>query len=261
MSWLKQGEQSAALAKTHATEVELAKAKQGKMFRFWIKEGEEAPITFVDGDLSPQGFLVPPRYYEHSLYLNGSYNNHFVCPEKTSPELGQKCPICEAGDRPSLVTLFTIIDHREFTSNGKTYKDTPRLLVAKPQSFEILHKIAVKRGGLAGARFDVSRVGDKSASIGSMFDFIEKTDVAELKKKYERTVKVDGQDKVIDVFSPANYEEEVIFHSESELRALGFGTTGLTGAAPLGSKPSGAGVSSPAGSSVGAATAKIEEHL
>ena len=46
-------------------------------------------------------------------------------------------------NRPSLVALFTIIDHRQIQSTKdktKVYKDTKKLLVAKTQTFELLNK-------------------------------------------------------------------------------------------------------------------------
>ena len=194
VSWLKKGAESAKAAQQEAAAAEQRKSEQGKMWRFWLKEGEEARITFVDGELSSEGFLLPPRFYEHNVYLNGSWNNLFVCPEMTNPEAGEKCPICEGGDRPSLVALFTIIDHRVFKGkDGKSYSNTPKILAAKSQSFEMLNKLAIKRGGLAGCTFDVSRMGDKSASIGSMFDFIEKTEIEVLKTKFTRTFKGEGR--------------------------------------------------------------------
>jgi hypothetical protein len=221
-TFLKTGAASAQLAQRAAVEQELRKAEQGKMFRFWMKEKEEARITFVDGDLGPDGFLVPPRYYEHSLYLNGTYNNFFVCPEKTNPDANDKCPICESNDRPSLVALFTIIDHRQIPSRDKTklWKDTKKLLVAKPQTFEMLNKLAMKRGGLTGCTFDASRVGDKSASVGSLFEFVEKHAVDDLKKAYqvERVdPKTNAKTKVTN-FTPADYEKEITYRSGDELR-------------------------------------------
>ncbi len=142
------------------------------MWRFWLKPGEEATITFVDGDLSPEGFLLPPRFYEHNLYLNGKHNNMFVCPEKTSPESGEKCPICEdPQERPSLVALFTVIDHRVFLSKeNKQITNRPKLFVAKTQTVEMLNKLAAKLGGLSGQTFDVSRsTSEKSPSVGDLF--------------------------------------------------------------------------------------------
>lgn len=242
LTWMKKGKESAALAKQEALAQEQRKAEQGNMFRFWIKEGEDARITFVDGELNDEGHLVPPRYYEHNLYLNGKWGNIYVCPEKTNPESGDKCPICAGGDRPSLVSLFTIIDHREFPGKeGKVYRDTPKLLVAKSQSFELLNKIAIKRGGLAGCSFDVSRMGDKAAAIGSMFDFVEKHDVKELEKEFTRKVKDDKgneTNKVETVFKPANYEQEIVYRSAAELTEMGFGKGGI-GGAPQAQKQSG----------------------
>lgn len=223
--FLKTGAESAKLAQKAAVEAEQRKAEQGKLFRFWMKEKEEARITFVDGDLSSDGFLTPPRYYEHNLYLNGSWNNFFVCPEKTSPDANDKCPICESDDRPSLVALFTIIDHRQIQSTkdkNKVWKDTKKLLVAKPQTFELLNKHAMKRGGLAGCTFDASRVGDKSASVGSMFDFVEKNDIDKLKEAYQ-VEKTDPKTNVkskVSNFTPADYEKEITYRTGDQLREL-----------------------------------------
>lgn len=250
ITWLKKGEESAKIAAQEQAEAEKRKAEMGKLYRFWLKEGEEARITFVDGELSPEGFLLPPRFYEHNIYLNGSYNNHFVCPEKTNPGSGEKCPLCEGGDRPSLVALFTIIDHREFkTKAGDIIKDSPKLLVAKGITFEMLNKIAVKRGGLAAATFDVSRLGDKAAAVGSMFDFIEKHDPDMLRKELTRKFKnKEGQEVIETVFKPADYETEIVYRTEAELRALGFGKPGM--AAPSHQAMShGPASSSPAGAS------------
>ena len=207
-------------------EAEQRQAEKGKLFRFWMKEKEEARITFVDGELATEGALAgypdPPRYYEHNLFLNGSWNNFVVCPEKTDPASGEKCPYCEAGERPSLVALFTVIDHRQGVSKdkSKTYKDTKKLLVAKPQTYEMLTKHALKRKGLAGCTFDASRVGDKSASVGSMFEFVEKTPIEELKQRYtvERVDPKTNKKVTVTNFTPADYDREIAYKSGEELR-------------------------------------------
>lgn len=253
VSWLKKGEASAAMSKQDEAEKEKRKAEQGKMWRFWLEKGEEGRITFVDGDLNADGYLVPPRFYEHQLYLNGNWNNLFVCPEKTNPDGGEKCPICEGGDRPSLVALFTVIDHRTFKSKDgdKSYTNTPKILVAKSQSFDLLNKLAQKRGGLAGVTFDVSRSkADKSPAVGDLFDFVEKNEIEVLKKKYTREITVDekgvSKKKVVSVFVPADYDKEIVYRSEQELRALGFGkapSIGMVGAASSGDGEQAAGSS------------------
>lgn len=226
ISWMKKGEASARLAKQQAAEAQKQKEEQGKMFRFWLKEGEEASVTFVDGALSDDGFLLPARFWEHNLFLNNQWNNYFVCPEKTNPESGHKCPICESGDKPSLITVFTIIDHRTFKGkNDKVYTNTRKILAAKPITFELLNKIALKRGGLAGCTFDVSRIGDKAAAVGSMFDFTSKEeDLDVLREKYTFTFKdKEDKDQTVTAFEAADYEKEIIYRTEDELRKLGFG--------------------------------------
>ena len=225
--FLKTGAASAKMMQQAAAEQEARRSQENKLFRFWMKEKEEARITFVDGELAKEGalagYLDPPLYYEHNLYLNGSWNNPYPCPEKTNPDSGDKCPICESGDRPSMVVLFTIIDHRSIPSTKdktKVWKDTKKLLVAKKGTFDLLTKHALKRGGLAGCTFDASRVGDKSASVGSMFEFVEKHDIKELQKLY-MVERVDPKTNLkikMTNFTPADYEKEIQFRTGAELR-------------------------------------------
>jgi hypothetical protein len=246
LSFIKTGAESAKLAQKNALEVKQRQEQQGKIRRFYIKNvGEDARITFIDGNLGPDGFIVPSRWYEHNLLLNGKWFNYFVCPEKTMPDLNDPCPIEETGDIATLVAGFTVIDHRSFKGkNDKTYMNERRLLIAKPDSVELLNKLAVKRGGLAGCTFDVSRVGSLSPNIGSMFDFVEKKPVEDLQKLYVHEV-VDpktNQKSTQTYFIPANFEEEIVYRTGDELRALGLGK--LKGAA--------AGIASPAGQTTGA---------
>jgi len=228
VNWLKSGAASANMAKQDEAEKALQKEAQGSLWRFGLKDKEEARITFVDGSLTPEGFLIPPRYYEHGLWNEAARTMHFhVCPEKTLPEAGHKCPLCSTGDKAALVALFTVIDHREFTTKaGKKLSNQKRLLVAKPTSMEMLTKIAVKRGGLAGATFDVTRMGDKSAAIGSMFDFVEKNPIEQLQATFTEEVEVNGVKKTQTLFVPADYEKEIVFRTPEEMLKLGVGVQG-----------------------------------
>lgn len=231
VSWLKQGAESEKAAKQAAAEAEARRAEMGAMFRFFVNKGEDAKITFVDGELNDQGFLCPPRFYEHTVYYGGKWTN-FVCPEKTAPEKGQKCPFCETGDYASLVAVFTIVDHRSYKSpsTGKVYQDTPKLFVAKSGTFELLNKLAIKRGGLAGCTFDVSRTGEKSPAVGSMFDFVEKNAPKDLKGKWIRVFKDSkGVETKEDSFTVADYEKEIVWRDADELRAMGFGKSAVGG--------------------------------
>jgi hypothetical protein len=127
------------------------------------------------------------------------------------------------------VGVFTVIDHRSFTGkDGKVYKDTPKLFVAKKETIKQLQMLGGKRGGLAGCTFDVARTGDKSPSVGSMFDFIEKTPVEDLKKKY---VRKNDKGVVETYFVPANYEHECQYRTAEELREA---IPSLASVAPMG---------------------------
>lgn len=217
LSFMKKGK---AAQETMAKEEHKAEQKaKGTVMRFWLPKDKDGCITFLDGDLK-DGMLDIPFYYEHQVNMNGSWNNHFICTQDEEP-----CPVCEGGHSPSYVGVFTVIDHSEYVSkkDGKTYKDQVRLLVAKRDSIKTLQKLAEKRGGLRGCKFDVSRTGDKSPSIGNVFDFTEKLTNGQLSAAY----KVKGTDgKVYDKSQPLNYEELLtgMYMPAKELRKLGFGS-------------------------------------
>ena len=258
VSFLKQGQASVLAAQQEEAAAEARKEEMGKLWRFWMKIGEKGVrITFVDGDLDKDGFLVPPRYFEHSPMINGKVE-HYVCPEKSNPASGEICPICASGDRPALVAAFTVIDHREFKStkeDGKIHKDRPKLLIAKGQSFELLAQIAQKRGGLAGCTFEVSRIGEKSAQIGSMFDFEQKTPIAVLMDLYTYVTKdpKTNAESTVCNFVPADYESEIIYRSGDQLRKLGYWGSNMTQTSPVAS------ASKPAGPSAETAKKYAEE--
>lgn len=242
-NFLKTGSASTHLATQDKVEAETRKEQNAKTFRFFLKEGESAKITMVDGDLNAEGFLIPARWYEHNLFLNGKYGNIFVCPAKTMPELGGLCCICDSGDRPTLQAGFTIIDHRTFSSadGKKTYKDTRKFLPAPPRVFEILNKIALTVGGLAGVTFDVSRTNEKAPRVGDVWVPLGKTGLTELQSKYieEVTDPKTNTKTQKSYFFPLDYEKELIFKTNDELLMLGLGPVkpGIT-----------TGMSSPAGS-------------
>lgn len=227
-SWFKKGDATQTAIQQEEKRIEEQQAQKGKMWRFWLEKGESAAVTFVDGFLTDKGILDCFMYREHSLMLNGKWGNHFVCTSEQEP-----CPICEVGDNPSLVGVFTIIDHREYTSKkGDKFTDTPRLFVAKRGTLKQLQQLASKRDGLAGCTFDVSRMGEQAAAVGDVFDFTEKQEVSVLRKKFVREIKdaKSGKSEVKSIFVPADYTEEITYRTADEIRALGIGK------APIGSE-------------------------
>lgn len=219
LSFLKKGAAAQEAFQAEEARAEMAKQEAGRMWRFWMPDGEDRRITFLDGEVDAEGLLDVPMFHEHTIRVNGNWE-HFVCTAEVDPS--QPCPLCEAGDRPSLVGVLTVIDHSEHKvqkgpNAGKVIVNTRKLFVAKRNTIKILTKLAVKRGGLAGCTFDVSRTGDKEASVGNQFDFVEKFE------SYDDIAEKYGL-KLEDV-QPANYTEEIKYRSPEELIELGVGKT------------------------------------
>jgi hypothetical protein len=207
MTFLKYGKEARREA---AVIDEQRKEADNKVWRFFVKRGGQRKITFLDGELlegSEGGELSMVTYYEHNLYLNGHWRNFYVC---TGNEQ-EPCPLCEEGKTRSLVAVFTVVDHTEYTDrNGQTHKDQVMLLVAKRQTQKLLEYKAVQHGGLAGVTFNVARMDeDQSAAVGTLFDFVEKNPVEEVYKRYDA--------------KPFKYEEIIKYRTPAELRKMGFG--------------------------------------
>lgn len=232
LSFLKRG--AAAVAEMDKEEKRIEMSRKDKVFRFYLPDGGKGDITFLDGNLK-DGILDVPYYYEHKQFMNGRHDNFFICTQDEEP-----CPICEGGGTASYVGILTVIDHSEFTSkrDNKVYKDTIKLFVAKRDTIKLLQEMAVKRGGLRGCRFDVSRHGDKSPNVGSAFDFTQKFTEAELKQMFPPIKSYDGK-SMIDRTQPINYEAYLIeqYQPAKELRKLGFGAAN----APVGAEDAGDG--------------------
>lgn len=223
LSFVKRGKAAQVIADQEDKKAEMR--SKGSVFRFWLPADASTSITFLDGNLV-DGILDIPFYHEHQINMGGSWRNWFICTQDDEP-----CPICEGGAQASYVGAMTIIDHSEYTSkkDGQVKKDEVKLFVAKRETIKLLQKYAVKRGGLRGCTFDVSRVGDKSPGVGSSFDFTEKLTEAELNAKY----KAKGP-KDIDRTKAVEYDKHLAaqYQPASELRKLGFGSS----ASPVGSE-------------------------
>lgn len=207
LSFLKRG---AAAQKIAAQEEKKAELRQNQVYRYYLPKDGSGEITFLDGDLQ-DGILDIPYYHEHQVNMNNSWKNWFICTQDEEP-----CPVCEGGGSAGYVGIMTVIDHSEWDSkDGKHHKDEQKLFVAKRDTIKDLQKKAVKRDGLRGCRFEVSRTGDKSASVGSSFEFTNKLTEKELVAKYKDKAK------------PVDYEEylKAQYMPASELRKLGFGSS------------------------------------
>jgi len=156
------------------------KSGAGSSIRFWMPKGAEKNVVWLtDGDKSPVLF-------EHQFQMGGRWTNWVTCLEP----LGVPCPFCKwalANDgqfRRYKGVFFTIIDTSEFTDkSGKLRKNERRLLVAKKDTAEIIKRRYLSRleagEKLRGAKFRIFRANsDKSASVGTDFEFTNMVDLA-----------------------------------------------------------------------------------
>lgn len=220
MGFLKTGSAAKSAMAQEEAKAALAKEEAGKMWDFYLKDGHEARITFLDGSLDEDGMLNDTRFYQHMVQHNGSWAK-FVCTadvDNTTP-----CPICARGNdfRSSLVGVLTVIDHTPHTIKNGPNKGTVipyqrKLFIAKRGTIQQLTKMAGKRGGnLAGCTFDVSRTGDKEPAVGNHYDFVSQhNSIEEIAAAYGFKV---------DDCQPANYQEEITYLTPAELIDLGVG--------------------------------------
>ena len=216
LSFLKRGAAAQAAFAQEEHKAELR--REGKISRFFTKENTSSSITFLDGGIV-NGVLDITYYYEHNVNMNGKWGNFYICTQDEEP-----CPLCEGGLYSSYVGVLSVIDHSAYVSkkDGKTYKDQVRLFVAKLGTIKALTLLAAKRGGLTGWRVDVSRTGDKSPSVGNVFDFLHHQTPEQIAALYGESAKPLDYDKILGE----------MWMSAKELRKLGFGS----GMPPIGSE-------------------------
>lgn len=240
VKWMKTGAAAHKEMDKQKAETERRKESMNKDRRFRMKKGDETQITFLDGDLLPDGRLDAPTFWEHERWpAGGSFPEHWLCVKEFEP-----CPVCDDVERErklnphgkgekgsSLVHAFTVIDHTKWTDkHGKDHVHQKSLFICKITVFERLQKIAQKRGGLTGCSFDVSRTGDMSARVGSEFDFIEKLDLSDAK-----LAKAQAKAWGVDDLNPIDYDKAFEYLDAAALRKEGFGSHQ---SAPMGAEDS-----------------------
>jgi hypothetical protein len=209
--FLKTGGAAVALMNKSAAETKARQEQAGKAYRFWLKVGDDAHITFLDGRIDPNtGILDIPYANEHRIKVGDKWQD-FICTEDH-----EACPLCAAGERKTFVGYLSIIDHRGYTTekDGKTVtvEACRRLYVAKTETLKQLTKMAEKReDGLVGVTYEVSRTGDKKAAVGDLFDRVGEHSMPDIKEAFP------------EFGEPLNYNEELPYLTADELTALGIG--------------------------------------
>lgn len=198
MDWFLRGEDAFEKARLLAEERESGAGP----FRFFLKPGTSALVTFVDN--AGIGLL------EHNMKINGRWGNFYTCLRDFS-----ECPLCESGDKPYYVMIWTIIDHSKYVSErtGKEYKNTKKLLVAKQSVItKIRRRLSSKElnGDLTFATFSFSRDKREECATGEDIEFVRRCTRDELLRMKPEGISVDEWLTPFDyrtLFKPKSVEE------------------------------------------------------
>ena len=199
-----------------AARKEQAEQTANMPFRFFLTPGESREIVVVDDK---------PDFarYEHNLKnrKTGKYDIYCACINENA-----NCPVCSASDRPSYFGMFlTIIDLTPYEDkNGNEVEWSKKLLCVKPQQQKKFMRLLERHGSLRGMVLQMSRDGDKDASIGNEIEFIEFMEEDQLlayEVSYDYETR-DGVKKTRDIIGhePFDYDELFPAPTEEQLAAL-----------------------------------------
>ena len=193
-------------------------AKKGK--RFWLdhKIGDspqnprnEAAVIMIGGVRNEAGEITssPFTWWEHNLKIGGSYKgNWFTCTRSMGG-----CPFCDADPNAENIGRYfcggyTIIDTSRWEDRDNNLHFNEKvLLVAKSQMLTIFNKKEEIRGNMCKTKWHVFRSGDKKASIGDQWEFIEgDVDLSAILDPAEKPVDCSPID-YMDILKPVTEEQ------------------------------------------------------
>lgn len=146
-------------------------ASSSSVIRFWLKNGETKEIVFLDD----ARFGV----YEHTVQLNGKWDT-FTCS-------GSLCALCGHGKERAYVEYYSILDLTPYVAKTGQKKDFSRkaLGLKKEAAKIIANRRETCGGSLAGKKFRVTRIGDKSPASGNDFEFVKEVDLTRVPPEYK----------------------------------------------------------------------------
>lgn len=141
-SWLRTGYDA---VKDHIDNVE-----RGRVKNIWMKEGETRILRFIEN--------MPKTAYRHTLKV-GKYWKNYTCLK----ELGQECPLCDAGLKRGFRGGYTVID-RTPDKDGRLPKPEACVFDIPTNSLKLFERCNNKYG-LLGRDIEVTRIGSGAQTI------------------------------------------------------------------------------------------------
>lgn len=187
--------------------------------RFFLKQGEERTVVFLDGDLDGNGFFTNPVTREHTVKIGNKFQN-ILCLNEQEP-----CPLCQlAGEnspvgRASFVCYFTVLDRTGYVDQqGNRHSDFVAIYVAKTNTLKQLQAFAKKLGGLRGQEMTITRTNSNNAPrVGDMFIPGQKWDI-----QNQIIPHFVSQGRKAEEFQPFDYAKAITYYSADQLRSMGF---------------------------------------
>ena len=192
--------------------------KSATSYRFYLKPGNEAKVTFLDS----KGFYLA----EHNLKIGGRWGNYYTCLQEFD-----NCPLCDSGSNPSYICVYTVIDHSKYESKktpGKIITNQKRLMVVKSRAHDKLKDRRDNQadGDLTYGVFRFKRYTKEECSTGEDILFVKKLPVEVLQKFIPADL---PQEEREDYLKPFDYMKLFAPKTAEELRRV------VGAAAPVGS--------------------------
>jgi len=158
--------------KKMAAKRELAASGMGRVFRFWVPEGETRKLVILDKDLRSGRSI-----HEHNLKgPDGKFGNYRICVAEADT-----CPWCTAypDNKPYFVSFLTVLDLHPFTikkgtKDEKEISFSRKLLAMKSTTFKqmrmIQEAVLEEYDTLRGTYLEMSRPegqGQGSTNVGA----------------------------------------------------------------------------------------------
>lgn len=185
---------------------EARKARGFEPFRFWTPVTETRQIVIIDD--APDFFR-----YEHALKdkRSGRYDNYLPCINEDA-----NCPVCSVSEKPAYFGMYlTVLDLTAYENkDGKEVTWSKKIMVVKPAQQKKIARLFEKHGTTRGMILDMTRDGDKDASIGNDIEFVDFMDEAELDTYYE-TYK-DKEGKTVEIIGSEIFDYDKIYPEMTE---------------------------------------------
>lgn len=206
-------EEQAALARREA-----AKMNSSMPFRFYCPVGESREVVVIDDNLQDVFFR-----FEHNLKnrRSGKWDIFCACIQENA-----NCPVCREAERPPYFAMFlTVIDLTPYENkDGVEVPWSKKLLVVKTAQQKKITRLAERYGTLRGMVLQMTRDGEKDASIGNDIEYVEhmsEDDLLQYETEYEyEDSQGKKQVKQIIGHEPFDYDELFPMPTEQQLRAI-----------------------------------------